>query len=87
MFPVIGSGGFITAPVITNKGEPIYDPIVLQETNLGKNLYLLLQETVEQTPFTRTYNFYVLSQVQMVQISSKILQAVDLWTRKLFNGC
>jgi len=42
MFPVIGSGGFITAPVITNKGEPIYDPIVLQETNLGKNLYLLL---------------------------------------------
>jgi len=42
MFPVIGSGGFITAPVITNKGEPIYDPIVLQETNLGKSLYLLL---------------------------------------------
>ncbi|CAH8279690.1 unnamed protein product [Arabidopsis lyrata] len=37
MFPVIGSGGFITAPVITNKGEPIYDPIVLQETNLGAN--------------------------------------------------
>ncbi|KAG7537953.1 Rab-GTPase-TBC domain [Arabidopsis suecica] len=37
MFPVIGSGGFITAPVITNKGEPIYDPLVLQETNLGAN--------------------------------------------------
>ncbi|ESQ42991.1 hypothetical protein EUTSA_v10013605mg [Eutrema salsugineum] len=37
MFPVIGSGGFITAPVITEKGQPIYDPLVLQETNLGAN--------------------------------------------------
>lgn len=36
MFPVIGSGGFITAPVITEKGQPILDPLVLQETNLGK---------------------------------------------------
>lgn len=45
MFPVIGSGGFITAPVITNKGEPIYDPIVLQETNLG--WYFLLTKKVE----------------------------------------
>ncbi|KAL1206505.1 Rab GTPase-activating protein 22 [Cardamine amara subsp. amara] len=37
MFPVIGSGGFITAPVITDKGQPICDPLVLQETNLGAN--------------------------------------------------
>lgn len=37
MFPVIGSGGFITAPVITNTGQPICDPLVLQETNLGEN--------------------------------------------------
>jgi hypothetical protein len=37
MFPVIGSGGFITAPVITEKGQPILDPLVLQETNLGEN--------------------------------------------------
>ena len=39
MFPVIGSGGFITAPVITEKGQPILDPLVLQETNLGKKKF------------------------------------------------
>ncbi|KAL2476266.1 Ypt/Rab-GAP domain of gyp1p superfamily protein [Abeliophyllum distichum] len=36
MFPLIGSGKFITAPVITEDGEPIHDPLVLQEANLGK---------------------------------------------------
>ncbi|XP_010538042.1 PREDICTED: TBC1 domain family member 15-like isoform X2 [Tarenaya hassleriana] len=35
MFPVVGSGRFITAPVITEDGKPIYDPLVLQETNSG----------------------------------------------------
>ncbi|KAI9185158.1 hypothetical protein LWI28_004807 [Acer negundo] len=35
IFPVIGSGKFITAPVITEDGQPIQDPIVLQETNSG----------------------------------------------------
>lgn len=33
MFPVIGSGRYITAPVITEVGQPILDPIVLLETN------------------------------------------------------
>ncbi|GAB2277843.1 hypothetical protein Dimus_012546 [Dionaea muscipula] len=35
MFPLIGSGKFITAPVITEDGEPIQDPLVLLETNMG----------------------------------------------------
>ncbi|KAJ0103498.1 hypothetical protein Patl1_04294 [Pistacia atlantica] len=35
MFPVVGSGKFITAPVITEDGQPIQDPLVLQETNSG----------------------------------------------------
>jgi len=35
MFPLIGSGKFITAPIINEKGEPILDPLVLLETNLG----------------------------------------------------
>lgn len=35
MFPLIGSGKFITAPIITEEGEPILDPIVLQQINLG----------------------------------------------------
>lgn len=34
MFPLIGSGRFITAPIVTEDGEPITDPIVLQEANL-----------------------------------------------------
>lgn len=39
MFPVVGSGKFITAPVITEDGQPIQDPVVLLETNqnLGVN--------------------------------------------------
>lgn len=38
MFPVIGSGRFITAPIITDDGEPIQDPLVLLEANPGKGL-------------------------------------------------
>ncbi|EFH45838.1 rab GTPase activator [Arabidopsis lyrata subsp. lyrata] len=37
MFPVIGSGRFMTAPVISENGQPNYDPLVLQEINLGTN--------------------------------------------------
>lgn len=36
MFPVIGSGSFITAPVVTENGQPNLDPLVIQEINLGK---------------------------------------------------
>lgn len=35
MFPLIGSGRFITAPIITEDGVPIQDPLVLQETAMG----------------------------------------------------
>ena len=34
MFPLIGSGKFITAPIINDQGEPIQDPLVLLETTL-----------------------------------------------------
>lgn len=33
MFPVVGSGRYVTAPIITEEGNPILDPLVLQETN------------------------------------------------------
>ncbi|KAH7861012.1 hypothetical protein Vadar_020585 [Vaccinium darrowii] len=36
IFPLIGSGRFITAPVITDSGEPIQDPIVLLEASPDK---------------------------------------------------
>ncbi|KAL2943794.1 GTPase-activating protein gyp7 [Bienertia sinuspersici] len=35
MFPLIGSGKFITAPIINEHGEAILDPLVLLETDLG----------------------------------------------------
>lgn len=34
MFPLVGMGKFVTAPIITEDGEPIREPIVLQQTNL-----------------------------------------------------
>jgi hypothetical protein len=33
MFHIIGSGRYITAPIITEDGTPVRDPLVLQETN------------------------------------------------------
>ncbi|KAI3456971.1 hypothetical protein Pfo_013634 [Paulownia fortunei] len=36
MFPLVGSGKFVTAPIISEEGEPIQDPIVLQQLNLEK---------------------------------------------------
>ncbi|XP_031406475.1 TBC1 domain family member 15-like [Punica granatum] len=33
MFPVVGSGRYVTAPIITDEGNPIQDPLVLQETS------------------------------------------------------
>ncbi|CAH9107909.1 unnamed protein product [Cuscuta epithymum] len=36
MFPMIGSGRFITAPIITQDGNPIQDPLVLQEAIKAK---------------------------------------------------
>lgn len=44
IFPLIGSGRFITAPVITDSGEPIQDPIVLLEASPDKGLASLPQE-------------------------------------------
>lgn len=47
MFPIIGSGRYITAPVITEDGEPIQDPLVLLEANPDKGLALLAHESGE----------------------------------------
>lgn len=37
IFPVVGSGRFITAPVITEDGEPIQEPLVILETHQDKD--------------------------------------------------
>jgi len=38
LFPLVGSGRFVTAPVVTEDGLPIQDPLVLKETNSAKGL-------------------------------------------------
>ncbi|ERM93697.1 hypothetical protein AMTR_s00004p00218000 [Amborella trichopoda] len=38
MDSLIGSGRIITAPIITEDGDPIQDPLVLLEANVGKDL-------------------------------------------------
>ncbi|KAL3632216.1 hypothetical protein CASFOL_025200 [Castilleja foliolosa] len=34
MFPLVGSGKYVTAPIVTEDGEPTQDPIILQQINL-----------------------------------------------------
>lgn len=45
MFPLVGSGKFITAPVITEDGTPTQDPIVLLEANPEKLMTPTTQAT------------------------------------------
>jgi len=42
IFSLIGSGKFVTAPIISEEGDPILDPIVLQQTGDGKADYIKL---------------------------------------------
>ncbi|XP_017254775.1 uncharacterized protein LOC108224611 isoform X3 [Daucus carota subsp. sativus] len=56
LFPIVGSGRYITAPVITEDGKPIKDPIVLQQTydrvqeNDASNSHEHLLEAVPDGP-------------------------------------
>ncbi|CAL5390522.1 unnamed protein product [Camellia sinensis] len=52
LFPIVGSGRFITAPVITEDGDPIQDPIVLLEANPDKGLATVSPENA--TPCSST---------------------------------
>lgn len=44
MFPLVGSGRFITSPVITDDGQPIPDPLVMPETNTANGSTVLPQD-------------------------------------------
>ncbi|CAN1242817.1 TBC1 domain family member 15 [Linum perenne] len=41
-FPIVGSGKFITAPVITEDGEPVKEQLILSETNNKKVIQWML---------------------------------------------
>ncbi|KAL6202312.1 hypothetical protein ACLB2K_026020 [Fragaria x ananassa] len=52
MFPVVGSGRFITAPVITDDGQPIQDPIVLMQINPDRGQALSSEENFKANGHT-----------------------------------
>ncbi|KAJ0734201.1 putative Rab-GTPase-TBC domain-containing protein [Helianthus annuus] len=56
MFPVVGSGKFITARVITSNGDPVQDPVVLLETNLEHLPTPQSQESVLDTVDSREHD-------------------------------
>lgn len=61
MFPLVGSGKFITAPVITKDGIPTQDPIVLLEANPEK----LMTPTAQATGNSFSFFFAVSMLVKM----------------------
>lgn len=36
LFPVVGSGRYITSPFITEEGQPVQDPVVIMQANPGE---------------------------------------------------
>ncbi|KAF7112166.1 hypothetical protein RHSIM_RhsimUnG0252500 [Rhododendron simsii] len=51
LFPIVGSGRYITAPTITEDGVPIQDPLVLLEANPDKGPVSLPQENGNSETF------------------------------------
>lgn len=49
LFPLIGSGRFITAPVITEDGRQVQDPLVLLENNPNNGLVIPTEVTTNDT--------------------------------------
>lgn len=45
LFPLVGSGRFVTAPVINEDGQPIQDPLVLKETDSATRLGVLSEDS------------------------------------------
>ncbi|KAK7324658.1 hypothetical protein VNO77_28392 [Canavalia gladiata] len=44
LFPLVGSGQFITAPIVTENGQLIHDPLVQKETNPAKGPVAVLPQ-------------------------------------------
>ncbi|AES89876.2 putative Rab-GTPase-TBC domain-containing protein [Medicago truncatula] len=50
LFPLVGSGRFITAPVVTDDGVPVQDPLVLLENNPENGVIVPPQEVGAPSP-------------------------------------
>uniref|UniRef100_A0A7N0VAN0 Rab-GAP TBC domain-containing protein n=1 Tax=Kalanchoe fedtschenkoi TaxID=63787 RepID=A0A7N0VAN0_KALFE len=49
LFPIIGSGRFVTAPIINEEGKPIQDPLVIKEANICNGSTTPAQKNYEET--------------------------------------
>lgn len=55
LFPVIGSGRFVTAPIINEEGEPIQDPLVLKEANFDNGSTIPARKSLGETSVSDGY--------------------------------
>ncbi|XP_057506643.1 uncharacterized protein LOC130789883 isoform X1 [Actinidia eriantha] len=88
IFPLVGSGRFITAPVITEDGDPIKDPIVLLEANPDNGQASVPQENGNVNKFKNVTGYLSeanvlkslkntgtsLSSVMVKEVDKKIIQ-------------
>lgn len=67
MFPLVGSGRFITSPVITDDGQPIQDPMIMPEGNPAKGLAALLQDNNRPSSIDSVNNLENVTDKKLIQ--------------------
>ncbi|KAI9093190.1 hypothetical protein K1719_027204 [Acacia pycnantha] len=66
-FPLVGSGKFITAPIITEDGQPIQDPLVLLETNADKGVTIPAQNGINDSITGSAHNLEKVMDKRVIQ--------------------
>ncbi|RYQ97178.1 hypothetical protein Ahy_B08g093193 isoform A [Arachis hypogaea] len=67
MFPFVGSGRYISSPVITDDGQPIQDPSVLLESNPDKGLVLVPQDNYRSSSIDARNNLEKVTDKRVIQ--------------------
>ncbi|KAK7290825.1 hypothetical protein RIF29_05547 [Crotalaria pallida] len=67
LFPLVGSGRYIAAPVITEDGRPIQDPLDLLETNPDKGLVVFPQDNNRPSGVDAVNNLEKMTDNRVVQ--------------------
>jgi len=67
LFPLVGSGRFITSPVITDDGQPIQDPMVMPERNPDKGLAVLPQDNNRPSSIDSVNNLENVTDKKLIQ--------------------
>lgn len=67
LFPLVGSGKFITAPVISEDGQPIHDPLVLLETNPRNGVVIPVQDGIKSSSTGSANNLEKVTDKRVIQ--------------------